>query len=345
MAEIRRNLDNEFALRRDKALREAEQRRKEISEKIPELSALDDKITLEGIRYAKALLSDKANPAGSDGADSAGNDGGNGVGNNAGSAADSASGSSLSAEKLAAHINQMKKHKEELLLAHNLPADYLEPQFACSVCQDRGYITDNSTGFTVPCSCYQKLYMRQLYSFSNLLDDGQTGFGFFNDTYFSDSIDEAKYHAGISPREQIRSIKNFCLKFIENFGQTDTPNLYFFGPTGTGKTFIAKSTGLELIKRGYTVLYLSAPVLFSIIHQYRLNPEPEGSENTQAYKNLISSNLLILDDLGTEPGSDARYAELLTLIERIASRIVGEFTTLRFIGDDIRIIKKIRNEG
>lgn len=375
MAEIRRNLDNEFALRRDKALREAEQRRKEISGRIPELSALDDKISLEGIRYAKALLSDKANPAGSAGGNSAGNDGGNGVGNNASSSAGGASGSSLSAERLAAHINQMKKRKEELLLAHNLPADYLEPHFTCSVCQDRGYITDGSTGSTVPCSCYQKLYMRQLYSFSNLLDDGQTGFDFFKDTYFSDGVDEAKYHADISPREQIRSIKSFCLKFIENFGQKETQSLYFFGPTGTGKTFIAKSTGLELIKKGYTVLYLSAPVLFSIIHRYRLNPEPEESENGRAYKNLISSNLLILDDLGTEPGSDARYAELLTLIEmrkaadknhaaktiiasnldlkrlfeeyneRIASRIVGEFSTLRFIGDDIRIIRKIRNQG
>ncbi|MCX7774354.1 MAG: hypothetical protein N2376_14725, partial [Clostridia bacterium] len=90
---------------------------------------------------------------------------------------------------------------------------------------------------------------------------------------------------------------------------------------------------------------------------------------------LITANLLILDDLGTEPGSDARYAELLTLLEmrkaqaklhpshtiissnldlkrlfqeyneRIASRIVGEFETLQFVGDDIRLIKKIENSA
>ena len=166
-------------------------------------------------------------------------------------------------------------------------------------------------------------------------------------------------------------IKNVCSTFVENFESQDTPNYFFFGPTGTGKTFIAKSIGLELIKKGYSVLYLSAPMLFSIIHQYRINPDRDEANGEQAYKNLITSNLLILDDLGTEPGSDARYAEFLTLLEmrkahaknnitktiissnldlkrlfqeyneRIASRIIGEFESLRFYGEDIRIVKKL----
>jgi DNA replication protein DnaC len=83
-------------------------------------------------------------------------------------------------------------------------------------------------------------------------------------------------------------------------------------------------------------------------------------------------NLLILDDLGTEPGSDSKYAELLSLLElrkaqgknniartiissnldfkrlfqeyneRIASRIIGEFQALQFAGEDIRILKKLK---
>ena len=131
---------------------------------------------------------------------------------------------------------------------------------------------------------------------------------------------------------------------------------------------MAKSTGLELLKRGYTVLYLSAPVLFDVIRRARFSPD--DSELDATYRDLVETQLLILDDLGTEPASDARYAEFMTLLEarktrashhtartiissnldlkqiyqvyneRIASRILGEFETIKFFGDDIRILKK-----
>ena len=55
MAEIRRNLDNEFALRRDKALRDVERRKEEARDRIPELARLDAEITLSGLRYARSL--------------------------------------------------------------------------------------------------------------------------------------------------------------------------------------------------------------------------------------------------------------------------------------------------
>lgn len=337
MSDIRRNLDNEFAYRRDRALWEAERRKKEVIEKIPEIGSIETEITLTGLRFARGIISE----------DSPYHD----------------------SETLTERINQLKKRKEKLLLAANYPIDYLEPRFDCKSCEDRGYITDENGNY-IPCSCYQKLYLQRLYKFSNILDDGNTGFKFFNEEYFSDKVNKQKYKVDISPRENIMAIKNHCLKFIENLNDQNTRNMYFFGPTGTGKTFLAKSCGLELIKRGYSVLYLSAPTLFSIIHRYRINVDDYSSE--QAYNNLITSNLLILDDLGTEPRSDARYAELLTLIElrknrdstcttktiissnldikrlfqeyneRIASRIVGEFDTFRFFGDDIRIVKKIK---
>ncbi len=339
MAEIRRNLDHSFAIRREKALQEAERRKQEAQERIPELASLDAKITLSGIRYARTVLSEK--------------------------------GPDFDADTLSEKISQLNEQKTALLLAHNLPADYMEPRFTCPICEDRGYITNSTNGAFDPCSCYQKLYLEQLYAFSNILDDGQTGFTFFNDSYFSDKPDKKKYQVETAPRDQINCIKHSCLEFIDGVTQKETSNLYFFGPTGTGKTFMAKSVGLELLKKGYTVLYLTATSLFSIIRQYRLNPDHDGTSDEQAYKNLFTVNLLILDDLGTEPGSDARYAELLTLLElrkaqdknhvaktiissnlnskrlfqeyneRIASRIVGEFNTLHFIGDDIRILKKI----
>lgn len=338
MAEIRRIIDIEFSNRRDKAQREAERRKKELDALIPQLSEIDAQITLTGIRYARALISEKE----------------------------------ASAEELTDIINGLNTKKESLLKAHGFPANYLEPHYMCTICSDRGYITD-LTGLSLPCSCYQNLYLEQLYKQSNLINDGKTGFEYFDESYFSAAADRKKYQLDISPREQIREIKCACHDFIDNFLNKDYPDLFFFGETGTGKTFMAKSIGLELIRKGYTVLYLSSTMLFSIIHQYRISSDKEGFSGEQAYKNLTTANLLILDDLGTEPASDSKFAELLTLLEmrkaqgkahiaktiissnfnlkrlaqeyneRIASRIVGEFKILKFIGDDIRILKKVEN--
>ncbi len=211
-----------------------------------------------------------------------------------------------------------------------------------------------------------------MYKVSNLVDDGSTGFEYFDENFYPVNPNNKKYFTEISPRAQILEVKEQCLNFIDNFTDISTQNLYFHGPTGTGKTFMAKSIGIEILKAGFTVLYLTATSLFPIIQQYRLNIDRDGVSSEQAYKNLITVNLLILDDLGTEPGSDSKYAELLSLLElrkargknnisktiissnldykrlfqeyneRIASRIVGEFQALQFTGEDIRILKKIR---
>lgn len=338
MADTRRFLDSEFALKRDRAIYEAERRKQDVFEKIPELSRIETEITLTGVRYARSLISEAA--------------------------------SSHSVNEYLEKMACLNMKKEALLKEHNIPVDYIAPRFSCTICEDRGYISRD--GASAPCSCYQNQYLEQLYKVSNLVDDGCTGFDFFDETFYPVNPDKKKYFSEISPRAQILEVKEQCLNFIDNFTDISTQNLYFSGPTGTGKTFMAKSIGIEILKAGFTVLYLSATSLFPIIQQYRLNIDRDGVSSEQAYKNLITVNLLILDDLGTEPGSDSKYAELLSLLElrksqgknnisktiissnldykrlsqeyneRIASRIVGEFQALKFTGEDIRILKKIR---
>lgn len=336
MADTRRSLDIEFERKRDRAIFDAERRKQELFKKIPELSDIDTELSLAGIRYAQSLLNDNTTSC---------------------------------ADEYLRKIDMLNKKREYILSANNIPPDYLEPAYSCKTCEDRGYISDN--GASYPCSCYNKLYLEHLYKISNILDDGKTGFEYFDETWYSDKIDRKKYLIDVSPRAQIQAIKEQCLEFIDKFTDENTKNLYLHGPTGTGKTFMAKSIGLELLKAGFSVLYFSATSLFPIIQKYRLNIDGDGISGEQAYKNLISTNLLILDDLGTEPKSDSKYAELLSLLEqrnaqdrirtaktiiasnldfkrlvqeynqRIGSRIIGEFQTLQFVGDDIRILKKL----
>ena len=336
MTEIYRSIDAIIAARREKANNELADRKMAVYKKIPQLLLIDEKIMMSGIQYAKTLVRDSA---------------------------------LMDADALSHQIAKLIGEKADLLKKNGYAADYLEPKFVCPICKDTGLMRAKDSFETKPCTCYRQLYLDKHYQVSNLLDDGETGFCFFDDNFYSDIPDKKRYASEISPREQIRKIKAHCLNFMENFNNLTTANLYFFGSAGTGKTFIAKSLGLELLKRGYTVLYLSAPTLFEIIRKIRFSSDGDGY-NDATYKNLVYTQLLILDDLGTEPASDARYAEFLTLLEarksvaqrqtsktiissnlntkslyqeyneRIASRIAGEFDALQFFGDDIRILKK-----
>jgi len=340
MIRITREIKAILESRRDKAMADLERRKAEAWARIPELAALDQEITLEGIRHARMLIH---NPGAAD------------------------------TEALAGRIAALKQEKENLLVQNGFPADYLEPRFTCPVCRDTGLVTRQDSLETATCSCYRQLYLEKLYQVSNILDDGSTGFRYFDEILFSDTPDPKRYGSEVSPREQILAIRNRCISLIENFSNPTPVNLYFYGATGTGKTFMAKSTGLELIRRGYTVLYLSAPTLFEVIRRARFSPDDEELDAT--YRDLVETQLLILDDLGTEPASDTRYAELLTLLEarknrtsrfvahtiistnlhpkqlyqayneRVASRILGEFELFKFFGQDIRIQKKYREPG
>lgn len=338
MIRINRDIKSILEARRERAMADLDRRKAEVWARIPELAALDQEITLEGIRHARTLI------------------------HNASGEADT--------EALAGRITTLKKEKENLLAQNGYPPDFLEPRFTCPVCGDTGQVTHQDSLETTSCVCYRQLYLEKLYQVSNILDDGNTGFEFFDETLYADKPDPKRYGSDISPREQILAIKDRCVSFIDNFTDPAPANFYFFGSAGTGKTFMAKSTGLDLIKRGYTVLYLSAPTLFEVIRRARFSYDDDELDAT--YRDLVETQLLILDDLGTEPASDARYAELLTLLEarktrasrfiartiissnldpkqlyqayneRIASRVLGEFDTFKFFGEDIRILKKYR---
>lgn len=334
MAEIIRELEALYHHKREKAQKERDFRKEEVYAKIPELSEIDDQITMTGISHAQALIRCAA----------------------------------ADEHAFQGMLTALNQRKTSLLKAHGYTPSYLDPVYACSKCKDTGILLDAVTLETRPCSCYQQLYLERRYQTSNILDDGSTGFDRFDVCLYSELADKKRYGMDTAPRRQILRIQDHCLRFIERFSNRHTHNLYFYGNTGTGKTYMAKSIGLALLKQGYTVLYLSAPSLFEIIRNARFNQD-SGEDAT--YKNLMNAQLLIIDDLGTEPASDSRYAEFLTLLdgrklksqyqpatktiissnmdmkrlyqeynERIASRISGEFDTLQFIGDDIRILKK-----
>lgn len=90
-------------------------------------------------------------------------------------------------------------------------------------------------------------------------------------------------------------------QYVESFQKMkkDGKGLIFFGPTGTGKTFIAACIANALVDKGY-------PCHFTSLSRI-LNKVTELREGKQSYiDSLDRYSLLVLDDLGAEGDTEYR---------------------------------------
>lgn len=124
----------------------------------------------------------------------------------------------------------------------------------------------------------------------------------------------------------------------------------------------------ELLKKGKTVLYQTAPVLLENVIDYKMSKQ-KNSSSDNIYKSVLESDLLIIDDLGTESLNSMKLSELFTILntrilnlnhktkktiistnlnikdifrnyeERIGSRIAGYYDIYYFFGEDLRFKK------
>lgn len=258
-------------------------------------------------------------------------------------------------------VDILKTEKLEILKKLNLPADYLLPNYSCKQCNDTGYITKNYN--SIMCNCLKQEIFNVEYNKSNIANLETQNFDNFSSAFYSDKPDVEKYNSEISPRENIELIKNICMNFINNFDDPNEKNLLFTGTTGVGKTFLSSCIAKEIIDKGKTVLYQTAPIMLDTIIDYKFN---KNNVSDTTYKNILEVDLLIIDDLGTESMNNIKFAELFNIIntrllnqnnkslktiistnlglpmlnktygERITSRLVGNYNICRFFGEDLR---------
>ncbi len=237
---------------------------------------------------------------------------------------------------------EIAARREELMQG----ADIL-PHFECSVCEDSGKIPG---GY---CKCFLSRVIEENLADANLSKSSlHERFENFDFGYYSDKPDPK---TGVVPRVLMEKIVAKCKKFVSDFESSDT-NLLLTGDTGLGKTFLSSAIAGELLKKGYTVIYISAPEFCARIQANKFGDRPE---ELQPY---YEADLLILDDLGAEFRTQLTSAVLGEVIDRrlrsgkkmvfstnlsakelennysgrVISRFLGHFELLRFIGKDIR---------
>lgn len=267
-------------------------------------------------------------------------------------------------DDVSTNLNDLKKQlkdfaleRSQLLQQNGFPADYLEMDYTCPDCQDTGYVDG------VKCHCFRQQAIDLFYTQSGMKEIlALENFQHFSYDYYPEDLIHPA--TGKNAREMMRSTVASCLRYIDEFDQTFT-NLFFYGGTGLGKTFLSHCIAKELIERAHSVIYYSAFELFDMVAQNsfgRVRPE----ENMKDY--VFDCDLLIIDDLGTELTNSFISSQLFLIIneriqrkkstiistnlslssfaetysERVFSRITSNFQLFQLFGNDIRIQKKLR---
>ncbi len=248
----------------------------------------------------------------------------------------------------------LRARRAALLVQHGYPADYTEPHYACSICNDSGYVDLKM------CACMKRRLTEETLAASGIAEllRRQT-FENFNLAY---------YESDPNAHRRMTQIFNRMKHFAETFEVGRSENLVLFGGTGLGKTHLSSAAAQVIIEKGNDVCYVSAVSLLSDFEFRRFGNRTTGGTASDAdidTERYYICDLLIIDDLGTEVSNQFTTSVLYDLIntrlmrrlstvistnltqdefrrrywDRITSRVLGEYTVLPFLGQDIRAQK------
>ena len=254
-------------------------------------------------------------------------------------------------EEMKAENEKIRQKKASLLLENDLPEDYLEPQYTCKNCGDLG----RKNG--ILCSCYKEICKAEAQKELSK-SSGASGCSFenFDLSYYADNGAED----GTNPRRKMNNYYNFCVTYAKTFTE-NSASIVMIGKTGLGKTHLSLSIAKIVADKGFGVVYAPAQKMVSNLERERFS----GSASDVFQKKYSECDLLIIDDLGAEFQNSFSVSAIGNLInerlyenrptiistnlsgkeladrysERIASRILGEYRKLFFVGEDIRFLK------
>ena len=257
--------------------------------------------------------------------------------------------------------------KKSKLIEHEFGSDYLKMTYTCNACKDTGYIGEE--GHKTKCECFNRHASRLFYErYGNKSLNKNHTF----DTFKLDIYDQEKDDSGISPYETADAVFYYLsscyTRYLKDMDDSaiQYKNIYIYGPTGVGKTYLLECVFNEAVKNYRSAIYLTANDLFRICDRARFNrfddEDEDDSVDSFYQSNLCDCDILLIDDLGTEPMSKFSRSDLFYYINtrlisgkstiitgnyepdelaniydnRISSRIMGDYLTLTMIGEDLR---------
>ncbi|MGM9647783.1 MAG: ATP-binding protein [Eubacteriales bacterium] len=313
-AEVRRQMD----VRRQAAIESADARRWELYADLPEVEQIDFELSRTGLMIMDEIAKGKE-------------------------------GLSERLENIRLDNLDLQAQRDACLRRAGYPTDYDVPKFNCPVCKDTGYVGQKM------CGCLK----------AALSEAGmkRAGLSHLFETQRFDTFSLEYYRHDPRVYRVMQNYLDICRRFADRFDQDTRESLLFCGGTGLGKTHLSTAIAGEVVLKGFDVLYESAPNLLSAFEAERFGRSLTASvADTSRY---LTCDLLVIDDLGAELSNSFTVSVLYNLIntrivacrptiistnltpdeirsrytDRIASRLFGEYTVMRFEGRDVRLQK------
>ncbi|MDO5112688.1 MAG: ATP-binding protein [Clostridia bacterium] len=172
-----------------------------------------------------------------------------------------------------------------------LPRDLYTPRFACVTCEDTGLV---GSATKTLCSCMRQRILRENFSNANLRGDER--FENFREDIFPDE----------KQRRGTAKVRDACAAYAEGF-PNEGKGILLYGESGLGKSFLLNCIAHRVIERGYSVLNQTAYKLIADV-MGRISARERPDDYTLP-------DLLIIDDLGTEPAmGDVSVNTLFSLL-------------------------------
>jgi DNA replication protein DnaC len=305
--------------RRSQALAENEKNKRRLYEKFPRLAEIERALAATGVRAAREILAGGVNTA-------------------------------ERIERLRSENLALQAERAELLVENRYRPDILTVKYSCQKCRDTGYVDDKI------CDCLHALLREEACKVANA---GSAlplfTFDSFDLSYYPDKTDGKN---DFNVRWHMEKVLTHCKSYAAHFSQAET-SLLMLGKTGLGKTHLALSIANAVIEQGHGVIYDTAQNIFM-----RMEDEYFGRSEKKYTFSVLECDLLIIDELPdfaspfavnnlyniintrmlrslpmivstnlTEQELEARYGE------RVFSRLIGQFTLLKFFGGDIRQLR------
>ncbi len=243
-------------------------------------------------------------------------------------------------------LDDIAKQRSELLTSAGFPGDYLEPVYNCPDCSDTGFIGGKK------CHCLRQRIINSLYLQSHIMDNlKENNFENADLSLFSPEL-----------RPEMEKVYGEAKAFTEEF-PCHGRNLLFLGNVGSGKTYLADCIAKAVLDRGFSVVYFSAFALFEYLAGTVFRNE-DDQERSRRFAEIYDSDLLIIDDLGTENTNSFVASQLFNILnerklrnrstvissnlsletikdtysERSLSRIIGNYELFCFRDKDLRLL-------
>ncbi len=190
------------------------------------------------------------------------------------------------AQKKSAELKKTLKATRDakalVLKSLNLTEADLVPKYACTKCKDTGFVG------TIVCDCFERARNERIVAESGFLPNPEITFEKFSEKVAGDQ----------NQSENLKKLKDKLLTWSNKFPKTAKKNIVMLGDIGVGKTFASTCVANQIKNNGFSVCFVSAFKMNELFLKYHTTFD---KTKQSILSPLTKSDLLVVDDLGTEP--------------------------------------------